>query len=123
MRSYNINPDGSGNGAGSDFVNRILKRFTELQFFDSQTVKVEQTTRGTTFHVKASKGSVPAAETTAGFYKGEWDIATQCEVQKMYTRGVLGEFICVAAPPIGTAPETGAPYWHALQNVPPGQWA
>lgn len=52
MRSYNTNPDASGNGPFSDFINRALKRLTELQFYSSDTVTVEQTTRGTRFHTK-----------------------------------------------------------------------
>ena len=56
MRSKNINPDGSGNGPESDFINRVLGRLLELQFYDSQTIKVEQTTRGTRFHAKPSRG-------------------------------------------------------------------
>ena len=52
MRSYNIPPDASGDGPESDFINRTLKRFGELQFYDSQTVKVEQTTRGVRWHTK-----------------------------------------------------------------------
>ena len=52
MRSYNIPPDAVGDGAESDFINRTLKRSGELQFYDSQTVKVEQTTRGVRWHAK-----------------------------------------------------------------------
>ena len=63
MRSKNINKDASGNGPGSDFINRTLERHTELQFYDSQTIKVEQTTRGTRFHAKIP----PASGGTSGF--------------------------------------------------------
>lgn len=65
MRSYNIPPDASGDGAESDFINRTLKRFGEHQFYDTQTVKVEQTTRGVRFHAKippVAKAVVPAAK-------------------------------------------------------------
>ena len=55
MRSYPNNPDGNGTGAWSDLINRIYKRFTELCFYDSQTITVEQTTRGTRFHLKGSQ--------------------------------------------------------------------
>ena len=55
MRNYQNNPDGSGNGPFSTFLKYITKRLTELQFYDSQTVSVEQTTRGTKFHVKPTK--------------------------------------------------------------------
>ena len=58
MRSKNIQSDGSGNSAESDFVNRVLERLhKELQFYDSGTVTVEQTTRGVRFHVKPSKNA------------------------------------------------------------------
>ena len=55
-------------------------------------------------------------------YKGEWSAGGTYAVQNIVTRGVLGEFIAVQAPPAGTAPETGAPYWHAWQYPPPGVW-
>jgi hypothetical protein len=56
VRSKNIQRDGSGNSAESDYINRVLGRLEELQFYDSQTVKVEQTMRGTRFHVKKTFG-------------------------------------------------------------------
>ena len=52
MRSYTNNRDGCGNGADSDYINRGFSKQVELEFFDSQTVKVEQTTRGVRFHAK-----------------------------------------------------------------------
>jgi hypothetical protein len=58
MRNYTNNQDGRGNGPWTDFVNFVYKKFTELQFYDSTTVKVRQTTRGVTFHVKP--GASPA---------------------------------------------------------------
>jgi hypothetical protein len=78
-----------------------------------------------TYSLRVRQGPATGEAPPAGgmTYKGEWAVDSVCAAQEMWTRGVLGEFICVAAPPIGTAPETGAPYWHALQNVPPGQWA
>ena len=39
-------------------MNWVMKKFTELQFYDSTTVKVEQTTRGVTFHAKPSVGQL-----------------------------------------------------------------
>ena len=52
MRNYNISPDASGDGAESDFINRVLKRImAELQFYDSGTITWEQTTRGVRAHV------------------------------------------------------------------------
>ena len=57
-----------------------------------------------------------------GSYTGEWDAAKQYDVQMIATRGVLGEFVCVAKPPVGIAPETGAPYWHAWQSPIPATW-
>ena len=69
MRSKNINHDGTGNGAESDFVNRVLERLNkEFQFFSSGTVTVEQTTRGTRFRVKPALGGAPA-----GGYMGTYD--------------------------------------------------
>lgn len=65
MRSYNVNPDGTGNDAESDYINRNLKRSTELQFFSSGTVKVQQTTRGTRFIAKIPPPSQPGAPAVA----------------------------------------------------------
>ena len=69
MRSYTINPDGSGNSADSDLINRGLNRQTELQFYDSQTIRVEQTTRGTRFHVKR----IFSGGISGGGFQGEYD--------------------------------------------------
>jgi len=60
MRNYSHNQDGRGNGPWTDFINWVMKKFTELQFYDSDTVKVRQTTRGVTFHAK------PPAPSLAG---------------------------------------------------------
>jgi hypothetical protein len=69
MRSKNIQSDGVGNGAESDFINRILERIhKELQFYSSQSVSVQQTTRGTLF--KARPVFNP---TSAGGFMGEYD--------------------------------------------------
>lgn len=65
-----------------------------------------------------------SGEATAGMtHRGEWDAALLYSPQNVVTRGSLGEFIALAMPPIGTAPETGAPYWHAWSYPPPGVWA
>ena len=52
MRTHTNNPDGSGNGPESDYLNRIRQRLLELQFYDSQTIAFEQTTRGVRAHVR-----------------------------------------------------------------------
>lgn len=65
-----------------------------------------------------------AAESQQGMvYRGEWSALGSYNPQNLVTRGVLGEFICLTQPPVGTTPETGAPYWHALAGPPPGNWA
>ena len=56
-------------------------------------------------------------------YAGEYDAAMAYEAQTVVTRGLLGEFISLQSPPVGTAPETGAPYWHGWQWPSPGVWA
>ena len=72
MRSKNINKDGNGNGSESDFINRIIEHLRELQFYDSQTIKVEQTTRGTRFHAK-----IPPAGGVTG-----WHFESKIEVDQ-----------------------------------------
>ena len=44
----------TGNDGLAEFAQHQQKRLDELQFFDSTTVKVEQTTRGVRLHVRAS---------------------------------------------------------------------
>jgi hypothetical protein len=78
MRSKNIHSDATGNGPDSDFINRVLDRLKELQFFSTETVKVEQTTRGTRFHAKPARGSRPSAPA------GSFDIYDQT---KSYATG------------------------------------
>jgi hypothetical protein len=62
-------------------------------------------------------------ETSGMAYMGEWSAATSYTEQNVVTRGSLGEFICLLAPPLATTPETGAPYWHGWSYPPPGVWA
>lgn len=52
MRSYTQNKDGVGSNADSDLINRNLKRLEELQFYNSDTIWVEQKPRGVKFHAK-----------------------------------------------------------------------
>jgi len=73
MRNYSHNQDGRGNGPWTDFINWVMKKFTELQFYDSDTVKVRQTTRGVTFHAKPpapqqpqSAGQIVIYDSTGG---------------------------------------------------------
>lgn len=102
MRSKNINKDASGNGPGSDFINRTLERHNELQFFDSQTVKVEQMTRGTRFHAK-----IPPAGGAGGGFMGEYDQT------KEYSAGQT--FLISTAMTIATVAVVAGYY-----GVPPG---
>lgn len=62
------------------------------------------------------------AGTTGMQYLGEWAVDVQYAPQHLVTRSSLGEFICMTTPPVGTTPETGSPYWHALAQPPPGNW-
>lgn len=61
-------------------------------------------------------------EATGMTYLGEWSASTTYSEQNLVTRGALGEFVCLQAPPVGTAPETGSPYWHGLVHPFPGVW-
>jgi hypothetical protein len=54
-------------------------------------------------------------------YMGEWSASVSYTEQNVVTRGALGEFICIQAIS-GTAPETGAPYWHGWVHPFPGVW-
>jgi|ERR1035437_272207 hypothetical protein len=76
MRSKNIQSDGSGNGPDSDFINRVLERLKELQFYSTATVTVEQTTRGTRFHAKPSRGASGGSGSTGLNYRGLFSSGT-----------------------------------------------
>ena len=121
MRSKNINLDGSGNGPVSDFYNRILNRLTELQFYDTATVRVEQTTRGTRFHAKAvasqSSGSVSI--------RGEYDPSATYNLNDfvVISMGInQGTFVCINGPVTGVAPYTGGGNWMTLPGGLLGTW-
>lgn len=68
MRQYTNNSDGRGNGPWSDVINRMFERFKQLDFYDSQTIACEQTTRGTRFHVIN-----PNLAAGGGGFMGEYD--------------------------------------------------
>ena len=120
MRSKNINPDGNGNGAQSDFINRSLERFRELQFYDSQTISVEQTTRGTRFHTKTVPGAITG-----------WHFESKIEVDKTYyypaqsvihiqsTDPLVTSGIADLANPTGGLVTSCPGLWVATQDVPP----
>lgn len=68
-------------------------------------------------------GSGVGGSSTGVQHRGEWSSSTQYAAQNIVSRGNLGEFIAFSAPPVATAPETGAPYWHSLNWASPGVWA
>ena len=106
MRTYGQNQDGSGNGPFSDFINRVLKRLTELQFYDSTTVKVEQTTRGTRFHalVRPLQGG-------GGGYQGTYDNTKSYSagdiVRVLATETISGVVVAIGL--YGVPPEVSVP--------------
>ncbi len=121
MRSKRIQSDGSGNGPESDLINRILDRLKELQFYDSQTVKVEQLTRGTRFHA--------APQNHGGSSIFPWMYPTHVELDPRltYSKGFVA-YASALSPLVTTGivdlvaggdPLTCQPgYWLALKNVP-----
>ena len=57
---------------------------------------------------------------------GEYDAERQYYQDQMTiftpSGGSAGVYWCVTAPPVGTAPDTGAPYWLKEPNEMPGVW-
>lgn len=127
MRSKNINADGVGNGPESDFINRTLEKHRELQFYDSQTVRVEQTTRGTRFHAKippagqsqgvTCKSYNPTKACTAGvFYKllDSDSIVTTgivCVGSATAVKATAGKYLCLKSVPALKNDGTDQPYY------------
>jgi len=124
MRSKNIQSDGSGNSPGSDFINRVLERLRELQFFDTATIKVEQTTRGTRFHAKIP----PAGQSSTSFLiRGEYDPTATYKLGDVVVISLglnAGTYVCITS--IGTTnqpPYAGNNYWMQLPiGTSSGMW-
>ena len=122
MRSKNINPDGSGNGPESDFINRTLDRGKELQFYSSGSVKVEQTTRGTRFRVIVPP-TRPAASGGLNL-RGEWDPTKVYNLNDMVVISMganQGTFVAMQTN-FNKLPTTGAPNWLQLPGGLLGAW-
>jgi hypothetical protein len=119
VRSKNINPDGSGNGPDSDFINRVLGRLNELQFYSSGTVKVEQLTRGTRFRIKPSFGGSitglqfqqPYIELDPTIAISQWTIVNVSPNNPIATTGIVDLVSNVL-----TVAPTG--YWVAVADIP-----
>jgi len=122
MRSFSQNKP-VGNDAETDFATRThARQQEELQFYDSTTIKVEQTTRGIKFHAKIpppSKGSTSGwfwikgkrkYDPTVDSYK-ESQIVKILNSDAMVTTGL----VCTgSAIPVKATPGK----WVALQAVP-----
>lgn len=120
MSRNTIPPRPTGDDAEAYFMQRVwdICFGTESRYIDSTTVRVEETTRGIAFHAAPARAGGSGTVT----HLGEWSAATTYKAQQIVTRGALGEFIAFQNPPVGTAPETGAPYWHAWVQPFPGVW-
>lgn len=124
MRSKNIHSDGSGNGPDSDFINRVLERLKELQLYSTDTVKVEQTTRGTRFHAAAAgKGGSNANGHVRGEYISTEDYLTD-DLVSVASGANAGLYACVSDhPPAAVPPWVGGGYWIKLAGYNSlGQW-
>ena len=112
MRSYTQNADGSGNDAWSDFLTRFARWKTEMQPYDSATIKVEQTTRGFRLHARPS--IAPPAQSSLSI-RGEYDptqVYNTSDIVIISMGSNSGTYFVTSATPItGIAPYTGAPNW------------
>ena len=124
MRSYTQNKPLGTDGA-TDAAVRNLQKQTELQFYDSTTIKVEQTLRGVRFHAKIQR--TPAA--VGMIFMGEYNPATYYSVGNcvvIRSGASAGFYVCIQAN-AGNAPQmpdTGNGYWINLNGNAPtmGQW-
>ena len=98
----------------SDFINRNLGRLDELQFFDSQTVKVEQTTRGTRFHVKSPNISQHLSLPITGEYNPtkNYNLGDICIVSLGANAGTYVRITSVTTP--NQPPWVGNNFWMQL---------
>ena len=69
--------------------------------------------------------TVAPQSTAGGSFLGEYSASTQYAAQNwvVISSGAgIGSYVCVLAPPVGTSPTTGAPYWVSLPSPTPGIW-
>ena len=74
MRSWN-SPAPTGNENETTFVQGVARKLkSELQFYDSTTVRVEQTTRGVRFHARPARGASSTVPASVGNFnlRGLW---------------------------------------------------
>ena len=93
-------------------------------FIDSPTAKFNKTPQGYQLIIRVP----PSKPGIAGmFYRKEYDpLATYSEqnvVKFTPDGGSAGMYIALQSVPAGVSPDTGAPYWDAFPNSPPGVWA
>lgn len=103
MRSTN-SPTPTGNEKQTTFVRGVLRKIRdEFNFFDSPTVRVEQTTRGIRFHARPSRGGAPPASGGNINMRGLWS-ATPSTPYMTYDAVILQ-----------TGTSTGF-YWSTIDN-------
>lgn len=103
MRSWN-SPSPTGNENETTFAQGVARKLkSELQFYDSTTVRVEQTTRGVRFHARPARGTSAPAPASVGNInmRGLYNPGT---IYAMYDGVILGS---------GTS--TGW-YWSTMAN-------
>jgi len=109
------------------WLNRLIDRCRASEIKTVIGGRIIESSDGKTIVIDSVVGGSGAAPTgLAMIYVGEWLSTRAYAAQEVVTRGALGEFICVqavAGGDIGTAPETGAPFWHGWAYPPPGVWA
>lgn len=53
---------------------------------------------------------------------GDYDDEVQYYTQQVVRLSGVGMFVAIDDPPVGTSPDTGAPYWFFWFNPAPGVW-
>ena len=122
MRSNTDTPDGRGNDGWSDWLRKVRQRLLELQFYDSQTIAWEQTTRGVRAHVKnPGFGAIPG-----WFFGQKIELPTapyptfqqQQLIHIQSTHDIVINGIFDLANPTGPKVTSCAGLWVATQFVP-----
>jgi hypothetical protein len=115
-----------GNDPATDSALRNRDRLqNEHQFYDSTTVKVEQTTRGVRFHAKIPPQQQPQTP-VAPLSFGEWSPDATYNfnnIVKISLGPAQGTYIYVnSTPSKGNLPWVGAPFWSQLIGGLTSMW-
>jgi hypothetical protein len=118
MRTFSNNKP-LGTDAEANYVQRQFQRQgSELQFYDSTTIKVEQTLRGIRLHARSQSSTISAGWHYANKFEIDttqsYDKSSVVHIQATDSLVTTGLTDLVA----GTTKKAAAGWWVAMQDVP-----